>query len=85
MKIICIEKIINTQIKYFENWNEDKFYNNLINNILDFKNISKNGKTMIKIYKSKINGVLKIKYTKFKDKGYFYEIYNKKNINFQNH
>ena len=41
---------------------------------------------MIKIYKSKINGVLKIKYTKFKDKrGYFYEIYNKKNINFQNH
>ncbi len=38
---------------------------------------------MIKIYKSKINGVLKIKYTKFKDKrGYFYEIYNKKKYQF---
>lgn len=38
------KNIINTQIKYFENWNEDKFFNNLINIILDFKNISNNWK-----------------------------------------
>ena len=38
---------------------------------------------MINCSKSKINGVFKIRYKKFKDKrGYFFEIYNKKEFKF---
>ena len=38
---------------------------------------------MIKIYKTKIKDVFKIKYKKFNDnRGYFYEIYNKKKYQF---
>ncbi len=40
---------------------------------------------MIKIKSTKIHGVFKININKYKDKrGYFYEIYNRKNYNFKN-